>query len=157
MKKYDFWDELKSMQEEMPEATWGFLENELNLFGHNPYDFLHGNCDIFAEILHEKYGYELEYAECLGLVHAYCVTEIDGMTCYIDVRGICCDYEEFLDDFKEFIFPNKFSRERLNDVPERYIHKDDIKREKSTAKAIIERYNYYGPDKVQLLRNNAIA
>lgn len=157
MKKYDFWDELRSLREEFPEASWGYLENEYSLFGLSPYDFLHGSCDIFAEVLHEKYGYTLEYAECLGLLHAYCVKELDGHTYYIDVRGICSDYDEFLEDFKEYFIEKKFSIARLDSIPERYIHSDNICRERSAAKAIIEYYNYYGPDKIELMHKEKTA
>ncbi len=143
-----FWKELFALQDDDPEAGWGFLENEFGLFGLSPYDFLHGSCDIFAEMLHEKYGYDIEYAECLGLVHAYCVCEYNNQTYYIDVRGICTETFGFMEEFKEFIFPGKFSVQRLSSIPDRYIHNEDMARERSVAKAIIERYGYYDVSKI---------
>ncbi len=145
MFEYGFWTDLKDLQDEYPEATFGYLENELQTHGCTPYTFLHGCCDIFAMVLHEKYGYKLEYAEWLGLVHAYCVAEHNGETFYIDVRGISTDYEEFMKEFEDVMDKKKVSLFRTDTIPDRYIYKSpsEINKELCAAKAIIREYEYY--------------
>ena len=76
--------------------------------------FLHGICDIFAEALHRKYGYELHQVNDEGnyLVHAFCTAKKNGKTVYVDVRGMTTDYEEFICPFDDF-FPTEEERKRI--------------------------------------------
>jgi hypothetical protein len=68
--------------------------------------YLHGYCDVFAYRLHEKYGYDIqldyEDEQCTRLIHAYCVIEVDGRTLYIDCRGICDDFDTFIEEFTDW-------------------------------------------------------
>ena len=99
--KQGFWTDLEKMQKDTPEADWGFLENELFAYGVNLYDFLHGRCAYFAQYLHDTYGYKIVglYEEPDQLIHAYCVEVIDGISYYIDVRGITDNWAEFIQEF----------------------------------------------------------
>lgn len=71
------------------------------------YDFIQGDCNVFAQFLNEKYGYdivaEFERDEETGepwLIHMYCTYEgIDGGTVYVDARGKCTDYDRFMEEF----------------------------------------------------------
>lgn len=67
------------------------------------YKYLHGYCDVFAYRLREKYGYDInldcEDECCEYLIHAYCSTEINGKTYWIDCRGITDNYKEFIEEF----------------------------------------------------------
>nr|WP_297765795.1 hypothetical protein [uncultured Butyrivibrio sp.] len=149
MYKYGFWTDLDELQEEIPGANWGFLENECRTDIISPYNFLHGCCDVFAIILHQRYGYKLEYVECLGLVHAYCVAEHNGKEYYIDVRGICSCYDAFIEEFKEFIVkePKTTRFDSLEKIPFDFhynqVEWDKMLKERKAAEAIIKEYNYY--------------
>ncbi len=70
------------------------------------YDFLHGDCNLFAQYLHETYGYKLgavfetDDDENYHLVHMFCYNkQDDGRTDYIDVRGKCDDFDLFMKEF----------------------------------------------------------
>ncbi len=71
----------------------------------NPYSFLHGHCDLFAKVLNQKFGYPILYAYgdngCLA--HAYCIVDVNGKQCYVDVRGICSDWDEFISEFDDWL------------------------------------------------------
>ena len=99
-----FYAELESLQKELPDASFGFLENTDVGDYYSLYDFLHGHCDEFAAALSDYYGYEIEYIidSCNTLVHAYCVTEVGGDKAYIDVRGITTDADLFFEEFEAF-------------------------------------------------------
>lgn len=146
-----FWSELKALQNDSPDEnveTFDFMENEpkydykehVNYL--SPFDFLHGFCNVFAQYLNEKYGYEIEYVkECGGLVHAYCVYK----DCYIDIRGIHNDYDEFMN---EFTVNGLWSNDddtytfQCNEMPKSF--RDDENAYKVAAK-IDSYYNYYSP------------
>ena len=100
-----FWLELDELRKENPEDDYDFSfmenytlkDNKLNAF-----DFLHGFCNEFADYLHEKYGYSVEAVREYGnLIHMYCTAEIDGETHFIDIRGICDDWDEFMQEFTD--------------------------------------------------------
>lgn len=100
-----FYKELSELREQgLEEASFGFLENVAVGDYFNLYDFLHGHCDEFAAALSDYYGYFVEYILDTSnvLIHAYCVTEIDGDKVYIDARGITTDSELFFDEFADF-------------------------------------------------------
>ena len=72
-----------------------------------PHCFLHGDCNIFAQYLHKKYGYRVEavFEDCGDgekpkLVHMYCKYEPEpGYKVYVDVRGKCNDFDLFMKEF----------------------------------------------------------
>ena len=96
-------DELNEEYEDY-EYDFNFLEDEISYKNITPDWFLHGNCDIFACYLHEKYGYEMKAIyDCDGeLIHVYCTAEINDETVYIDVRGITDDWDEFITEFDDW-------------------------------------------------------
>lgn len=61
-------------------------------------NYLHGRCHIFAQVLHEEFGYKMEYLwdndfwfedddfPSTVLVHAYCVID-ESKKIYVDARG----------------------------------------------------------------------
>lgn len=82
-----------------------FLEDEASCNKITPDWFLHGNCDIFACYLHEKYGYGMKAIyDCDSdeLIHVYCTAEINNETVYIDVRGITNNWDEFIEEFDDW-------------------------------------------------------
>ena len=97
-------DVVKLRAHGLSEANFNFLENVAVGDYFKLYDFLHGHCDEFAAALSEYYGYEIEYIldSSNVLVHAYCVTEIEGVKAYIDVRGITINDNLFFDEFADF-------------------------------------------------------
>ena len=104
-----FWEEYQDMLEDYPDTEWGYLEGHCDDaydFKFGPYNYLHGLCDAFAQALHEKYGYPLQYVishesedDPVELIHAYCVVERDGKAFYVDIRGVIDDYDEFIEEF----------------------------------------------------------
>ena len=118
-------DELNEEYEDY-EYDFDFLENEVSYKNITPDWFLHGNCDIFACYLHEKYGYEMEAVyeynskyDALQLIHAYCTAEINNKTVYIDVRGITDDWDEFIEEFDDWYSDDCLIE--TFDVPEYYL------------------------------------
>lgn len=74
------------------------------------YDLLHGYCDNFAVLLHNEFGYDINLVrnKDSGLIHAYCTTEKDGETLYIDIRGITDSIDEFFGEFEDFFDYNDY-------------------------------------------------
>lgn len=101
--KHGFYAELIELQEENPDANFGFLENVRVSDEWNAFDYLHGRCDEFAAMLSEAYGYEIETVHNADkeLIHSYCTTEINGGKAYIDVRGITVDRNLFWMEFED--------------------------------------------------------
>lgn len=103
---WGFYKELLELRADgLLDADFGFLENVPVGGSYYLYDFLHGCCDQFAAALSDFFGYQIEYV--LGndgnLIHAYCVQELsDGVTAYIDARGITVDAEVFFDEFRDW-------------------------------------------------------
>lgn len=95
-------DDLKNECEDFS-CDFSFLENEISYGTITPDWFLHGNCDIFACYLHDKYGYEMK-AVCNPeqLIHVYCIANINNKTVYIDIRGITDDWNEFITEFDDW-------------------------------------------------------
>lgn len=89
-----FYEELDELQKDGAD-DFGFLENICigicDTHG-NPlstYDLLHGYCTTFAKLLHKKYGYPVHKIEKNGdYIHCFCTAIWNGITYYIDVRGI---------------------------------------------------------------------
>ncbi len=70
----------------------------------NLYGFLHGYCDVFARILCEMLpGSRLEFLyddeNAKSLTHAYVVLDDK----FIDIRGINTDWDEFIEEFDDWI------------------------------------------------------
>ena len=107
MYRNGFYVKLDELNEEFEDYDYSFdfLENEVSYSRITPDWFLHGNCDIFACYLHEKYGYEMkavyEY-DSEELIHAYCTAEVNNKTVYIDIRGITDDWNEFITEFDDW-------------------------------------------------------
>lgn len=94
--------------EELSELATGFyfLENEPQINGFHIYDFLHGYCEIFAQHLHDKYGYVTEKVlDANGeLVHCYGTRTEKGKTIFADLRGETDNYQEFIREFEEELY-----------------------------------------------------
>lgn len=104
-----FYNELDELKKEDNEADFGFLENLAVSEEDNAFNFLHGDCALFAAMLSDIYGYEIECIretrddEPGKLIHAYCVANINNEKAYIDVRGITTDAEIFYEEFEDFM------------------------------------------------------
>lgn len=82
----------------------------------SPYKFLEGMCHSFAAALKYEYGYAVE---CIvdddgKLIHSYAVTEINGKVCYVDVRGINSDWNDFISYYSN-VLPT-IKKDKLNIV-----------------------------------------
>lgn len=104
-----FWDDYETYLKDDPDGeTWDinfdFLDSGIKSHNRTPYHFLHGECNVFAVFLHDKYGYDIESLWNkgefdTGLIHSYCTKEINGVKYYIDIRGITDSYQEFMKEF----------------------------------------------------------
>ena len=107
-----FWEDLENLRDELRpqgyEPDWGFLENEAHYridnpesgYGVCPFDFLHGECNVFAQYLNRKYRYPIECVyEDGNLVHAYNVIKTDRDTLYMDIRGYISNLDAFMAEF----------------------------------------------------------
>ena len=99
--------------------TWdvddfGFLEKEELFETENGTfkvgDFLHGWCEIFAYMLHRRFGWPIEVIrdEDGFLIHAYCVRKVKDrfgkeIPAFVDVRGETTDYREFINEFWDYL------------------------------------------------------
>ncbi len=86
------------------DSGFDFLDVGIRTHNKTPYNFIHVECNVFASFLHDKYGYKIESVwnksgEYKGLVHSYCVKEVNGIKYYIDVRGITDSWHEFIQEF----------------------------------------------------------
>lgn len=58
--------------------------------------FLQGSCQLFAYALNEYFDYDIvEIRQAKGN-HYYCQTSTNGVTTYIDVRGMTTNWEDFI-------------------------------------------------------------
>lgn len=95
-----YYQELQDLKTEYPETDFAFMENS----EYNPYQFLHGNCDQFAMMLSQKFGYEIDIIRNNDfLIHAYCIMNFQGIKVYIDVRGMTTDKKLFFDEFADWL------------------------------------------------------
>lgn len=101
-----FYVELDELQKKDQDANFGFLGNTDVTSESNAYNFLHGCCDEFAAMLSYLYGYNIEAVRNgVGrLIHAYCISEVNGEKAYIDIRGITTDAALFFDEFKNELY-----------------------------------------------------
>ena len=118
---------------------------------YTPYTFLHGDCNIFAQYLHETYGYDIEAVMFRGaggknlLIHMYCVDGSGADTEYIDIRGRCDDFSllmaeycDWFDEDDEDVFIQRFS-----DMPEEFVVRKEDAWRKAVAKGIDNKYGFY--------------
>ena len=97
---------IRSMMEKNPVLS---AENAAYILsGYSLMDFLHGDCNIFAQHLHERYKYEMEAVyldDGYGgkqLVHMYCIGQDGkGRNIYIDCRGKCGDFLTLMQEFED--------------------------------------------------------
>lgn len=121
------------------------------------YNFLHGHCNVFAQYLSKKYGYDVEAVYEVNrwdhnrktLVHMYCTYEKDGKTVYVDIRGKCNDWDLFMKEFYDLglwendddtVFGN------YTEVPRRYRAKRSDKWIFAAAAVYDEKYGYYAKE-----------
>lgn len=105
-----FYEELDELQKDGAD-DFGFLENicisVCDIHGNqlSTYDLLHGYCTTFATLLHKKYGYTVYKIEKKNgdYIHCFCTAIWNGITYYIDVRGITNNYDEFISEFEDFV------------------------------------------------------
>ena len=131
--KYGYYTDLDELQEDYPEADFGFLANEFSAGGFTPYDFLHGYCYEFAGRLSELYGHKMRAVKSLNgdeLIHAYCVDESGR---YYDVRGWTDDYRLLMHEFPEL----KNFAGRYVDAPEKWMPETAYERAYMMANCII--------------------
>ena len=105
--KQGFYMELDELRRDAPDANFGFLENVAVSEDLNAFNFLHGFCPDFTAMLSDIYGYEIvairhwDEEDVTGkLIHAYCISEHQGETFFIDVRGITNDPVLFFEEFE---------------------------------------------------------
>lgn len=77
-------------------------------------DFLDGSCNLFAKMLHQKYGYKVHEISCDKGNHWFCTTSYNGQLVYIDVRGATTRKDEFFNHF-EHITSSPFFCETVHD------------------------------------------
>lgn len=102
-----FYEELDELLKD-GDADFGFMENEFLGVDEEgrpfeAYCFVHGFCNVFAQILNKIYGYPIEciYNEEGRLIHCFCVDESDETPVFIDARGKTTDYYELVSEFED--------------------------------------------------------
>lgn len=89
------------------DVDWEALESEqINcgkaLLPFNLNDFLHGYCTEFAACLHNTFGYDMYQIKdenTKALIHAFCMANVNGRRCFIDIRGITDRWDDFIHPF----------------------------------------------------------
>lgn len=123
-------------RKELNSEDYNFLE-EITIKNFSLLDFLHGYCNYFSLVLHNKYGYEVMnlYDYDKTLIHSFCIYNNN----YIDVRGITSNLNEFLVDFEDWVtiddFYYKPSDNTFIKVKDKNIY--------SVCEYIIEKYDIY--------------
>lgn len=101
---------------------------------YSAYNFLHGDCNIFAQYLNKEFGYKVgavfqeDESGNKQLVHMFGIYHVDeyynaeGYDIYIDVRGMCTNFEYFMKEFYDngLYDPDDSVLEIYNAVPEKY-------------------------------------
>lgn len=110
-----YYYDMDIMKEELPEEDYDgfcFMENtSYDIYEENghpitAYDYLHGRCNIFAELMSQKYGYDAFVIEDWEgkMIHCYNTATLpNGQTAFIDARGITTDYVEFISEFEDWV------------------------------------------------------
>ena len=146
--RYGFWNDIYSLREDaedegyLEDIDFSFMDGGLHSHGYNTYNFLHGCCNEFADYLHRTYGYKvmaiLEHGQ---LIHMYCETDSG----YIDIRGVCDDFEEFMQDFTDNgLWENSDCTviREYKKIPAKYRASEDGLK---AAAAMDQEYGYYDP------------
>ena len=153
----DFWNDFDILEKETdPDdyVDWWFLVSEngaeaelkepLKEANMTLYDFLHGECTIFAQYLKNTYGYTCEAVFEYGrLVHMYCMDD-DGN--YLDIRGKCDDWDKFMQDFYDLGMYDNADSVRFKTykrVPGKYSDRTKDKRFLKLCKKIDKAYGYW--------------
>ncbi len=105
--RFGFFKDAEELRKTLHSRCFTFMDAEGMECGEfTPYDFLHGNCEIFACFLWKKYGWPVRKAYSNGrLAHAFCIgPRIDGSHILIDARGGATDLEEFWGEFSVYLF-----------------------------------------------------
>lgn len=117
---------------------------------YTPYDFLHGDCNIFAQYLHETYGYAIEAVmkreeDRCALIHMYCIDESSGAKEYIDVRGRCTDFDLLMEDFCDFYDKDDedIYVQRFEAMPKKYAVKEEDSWRTAVAKCLDIKFDGY--------------
>ena len=116
------------------------------------YDYLHGVCSVAALALHDIFGYQIlslydvneardsgiksKYSGSFPIIHDFCFDPKHNA--YIDVRGICSDFDVFISEFDEFIEDSPNARDWITKIGS--AKKYRAATEKSMGK---ETFNYY--------------
>lgn len=106
----------------------------------NAWDFLHGACDLFAYVLHKKFGFTIfELIDKSNhMVHCFCKSYYCERDVYIDVRGATTDIKEFFSEF------NNGAKITCKNILEPNFKDDWVQTGIVFASAIIEKYyDYY--------------
>ena len=103
-----FFKEAMLRRTQQPTMTYDFLKTILiedEWF--DLYQFLHGYCDEFAYYQAMKQGYSMvvwyqlnEITQCFELIHVFNQFERDGVTHYMDIRGVTTEINQILEDFE---------------------------------------------------------
>lgn len=142
-----FYDERETLEDDLDEdLDFSFMENtdagsktdkgrKLDAF-----DYIHGLCYYFAQQLQKTFGYKIQavYDEEGDAIHAFCVDTLDdGRTVYIDARGCTTDFEEFIEEYEDFVDADE--AEPVDFVPKIKFTKAGIK----GAENLINEYKEY--------------
>ena len=97
-----FYKELKDINIDY-DNDFDFLQDEYASTDISADVFLHGYCNIFAQELSKEFGYKIEEIRDFEnrLIHAYCISDFNGDTAYIDIRGITTDVSLFFNEFSD--------------------------------------------------------
>ena len=110
---------------------------------HNADVFLSCSCDIFAYVLHLRFGYDIYYVinESGSIFHCCCILDYDSCRFYIDVRGITNNFDEFL-SYYNIDFSSSIEIQKVDDLS---IILDDLDDGlvKFANELIDKYYNYY--------------
>lgn len=132
-------------------------------------DFIHGECDVFAEIFAEQnpdFSTKMITNEDGRMIHAFCTAEVDGKELYADARGITDNWDEFireysgtrneLGDGRDLSLPSTDLAQLKEKGCVKEMRKVDIHPlEKGCVKDFMEKYsNNFSKDKVEKLKNS---
>lgn len=107
--------------------------------------FLKGSCNLFANTLKKKFGYDVFNVECAEGCHWFCKTIYGGKTLYIDARGGTSDFDEFRSWYPYIKDPETPTQRKMDDTD--LLFEDEEWRDTGYVYAIHmidEHRNYYG-------------
>lgn len=106
--------------------------------------FLHGSCNLFALVLHEKFGYDVyEIRDDKDrMVHMFCQGTYKGQDVYIDVRGVTTDCVECFSEFRAFL-QGGYKISSCDIDEDMRLEDEGDKTGYSFAKALVEKFPRY--------------